>query len=118
MLKNIRKGMLVAMEDFNKLQVRLFLKSALFSAVFLGSVLALSALGPGLGLTRQNGLWVWAAAMLVVAHFLFAPELRPYLRHPKAIYGLEAFLLLIGALGYCYPVQAAWLANLVEEWLL
>ncbi|MBN9418414.1 MAG: hypothetical protein J0I12_23395 [Candidatus Eremiobacteraeota bacterium] len=106
------------MEDLNKLQVRLILKSALFFAIFLGTVLGLSAIGPGLGWTRQYGLPIWAAAMLVVAHFLFAPELRPYLRNPKAIYGIEAFLLLLAALGYCFPVQAAWLANLVEEWLL
>ena len=106
------------MEDFNKLQVRLILKSALFFAIFLGSIFALSTFGPNLGLTRQTGLPVWAAVMLVVAHLLFAPELRPYLRHPMAIYWIEAFLLFFGGICYCFPAQAAWWANLAEEWFL
>lgn len=60
-------------------------------------------------------LRLWAALMCISTHLAYAPEIKPWLRHPAALYGIELLLLLAGAWVYQYPLQAARLANWLES---
>lgn len=78
--------------------LRTFVLAALLGLLLVG----LQFLGPSLGLTRQVGLWLWAAVGLALTLLLYLPLLRRAGVSQGRVAVFAAALLIAGAGTYLY----------------
>lgn len=84
-------------------ELRIRLKATLFGLAMMGSAAWLSVHGPRGGPARTLGQWLWAAVLLLLAHFMFFVPLRRWMT-PRQVLVLELTLLAFGGgvFGYAW----------------